>query len=165
MLIRNLCPWKGHVNGATYMVEHMSSNLHHLKVAVGRTPVATSRYQEFKADQKMTAFPFQGSLFACGSRWQSIKYKDNHSEANLGLSYPTTALRMVSRMCANFESSSFFRRQLLILKSVILPKFVICAISRNDFIPSSRSIWPPCAVSRSSDPFPMWSSGPGIVPE
>ncbi len=35
MLLRNLCPQKGHANGARYIVEHMSSNLLHLKVAVG----------------------------------------------------------------------------------------------------------------------------------
>ncbi len=35
MLLRNFCPHKGHVNGARYIVEHMSSNLLHLKVAVG----------------------------------------------------------------------------------------------------------------------------------
>ncbi len=35
MLLRNLCPQKGHVNSARYSVEHMLSNLLHLKVAVG----------------------------------------------------------------------------------------------------------------------------------
>ncbi len=34
-LLRNLCPKRGHVNGARYIVEHMSSNLLHLKFAVG----------------------------------------------------------------------------------------------------------------------------------
>ncbi len=35
MLLRSVCPQKGHVNRARYIVEHMSSNLLHLKVAVG----------------------------------------------------------------------------------------------------------------------------------
>ncbi len=35
MLLRNLCPQEGHVNGARHTVEHMSNNLLHLKVAVG----------------------------------------------------------------------------------------------------------------------------------
>ncbi len=35
MLLLNFCSKKGHVNGARYKVEHMSSNLLHLKVPVG----------------------------------------------------------------------------------------------------------------------------------
>ncbi len=34
MLLRNLCPQKGHLNGARYIVEHILSNLLHSKVAV-----------------------------------------------------------------------------------------------------------------------------------
>ncbi len=35
MLLRTLCPQKGHVKCARYIVEHMSSNLLHMKVVEG----------------------------------------------------------------------------------------------------------------------------------
>ncbi len=50
MLLRNLCPQKGHVNVARYIVKHMSSNRLHLKVAVGSHTVAALHYQGFHAD-------------------------------------------------------------------------------------------------------------------
>ncbi len=59
------------MNGVRYIVEHMSSNFLHLKVAVGSHAVAASHYKGCHADQEMKTFLCQGSkerssLSECG---------------------------------------------------------------------------------------------------